>query len=42
MGLDQEPFSALVLGWARILVRVNGRSLPKTVEVEEGSYKFSL
>ena len=31
-----------MLRWARILVRVNGRSLPKTVEVKDGSCKFSL
>ena len=42
MGLDQESFSASVLRWARILVRVNGRRLLKTVEVEDGSYNFSL
>ena len=42
MGLDQKSFLALVLCWARILVRVNGRRLPKTVEVEDGSCKFSL
>ena len=34
--LEEESFSALVLSWATILVRVNSRRLPQSIEVEDG------
>ena len=40
--LDEESFSALVLRWVRILVRVDGKKLLQSVEMEEGSCKFSI
>ena len=40
--LDEELFFAPILSWARILVRIDRRKLPQFVDVEDGSYKFSL
>ena len=40
VGVDEETVSTFVLRWARILVRVKGRSLPKYAEVDDDSYIF--
>ena len=40
--LDEESFFAPVLNWVKILVRVDGRRLPQSIKMEEGSSKFSI